>query len=74
MADPKIECERLPNLTVTVDDVNRVLEIGQLLMSVLTPEEVEQLQRVMTNADVDGLLSKKGWHQAEEKIGNIGVT
>ncbi len=29
---------------VTVEDVNRLLEVGRLLFSVLTPEEIEQLQ------------------------------
>ena len=30
---------------VTVEEVNRVLEVGRLLLSVLTPEEVEQLEQ-----------------------------
>lgn len=29
---------------VTVEEVNRVLELGRLLLTVLTPEELEQLQ------------------------------
>ncbi len=29
---------------VTLEDVQRVLEVGRLLLSVLTPEELEELQ------------------------------
>lgn len=43
---------------ITVEDVKRVLEIGRLLRSVLTEEEIKDLQ---------ALLSKQ-----EEKIGNTG--
>ena len=31
--------------TITVEDVNRLLEVGHLLFSVLTPEEIEALAR-----------------------------
>ena len=33
---------------VTVEDVNRLLEVGRLLFSVLTPEEIEQLQELLS--------------------------
>ena len=29
--------------TVTIEELNRVLEVGRLLLSVLTPEELEEL-------------------------------
>jgi len=32
---------------ITVEEVNRVLEIGKLLFSVLTPEEVAELQALL---------------------------
>ncbi|MCB2160515.1 hypothetical protein KQH40_00345 [bacterium] len=33
---------------ITVEDVNRVLEVGRLLFSVLTPEEIEELQKLLS--------------------------
>jgi hypothetical protein len=48
--------------TVTVEDVNRVLEVGQLLFSVLKEEEIQELQRILN-----------GVSEIEE-IGNAGVT
>lgn len=47
---------------VTVEEVNRVLEVGRLLFSVLTDEEKEEL----------GLLIKAS--SSEYKKGNAGVT
>ena len=47
---------------ITVEEVNRVLEIGHLLRSVLTPEELEQLQEIQNS----------NWDRLE--IGNTGVT
>jgi hypothetical protein len=32
---------------VTIEDVNRVLEVGRLLLSVLTEEEIEALQELL---------------------------
>ena len=32
---------------ITVEDVNRILEVGRLLFSVLTEEEIAELQRVL---------------------------
>jgi hypothetical protein len=48
--------------TVTVEDVNRVLDVGSLLFSVLTEEEIQELQRILN-----------GVSEVEE-IGNGGVT
>jgi hypothetical protein len=44
---------------VTVEEVNRVLEVGRIHFSVLTDEEIQELTE---------LLSSK------EKIGNTGVS
>lgn len=33
--------------TVTIEEVNRVLEVGRLLLSVLTPRELEELAEVI---------------------------
>jgi len=35
-------------IEVTIDDVNRVLELGRLLLSVLTEEEIGELRRIGT--------------------------
>ena len=32
---------------ITTEDVNRVLDVGRLLFSVLTPEEIEQLKNLI---------------------------
>lgn len=52
-------------LSVTLQDVNRVLEVGQLLLSVLTEEEIKDLQV---------LLLTKDQLETDSKIGNAGVT
>ncbi len=41
------------------EDLDRILEIGLILMSVLTEEEMEQLQALLSH---------------DSKIGNTGVT
>ena len=41
---------------VTVDDVKRVLEVGKILMSALTPEELDQLREIMKSQALDHLL------------------
>ena len=33
---------------ITVEEVNRLLEVGRLLFSVLTPEEIEKLQNLLS--------------------------
>ena len=47
---------------ITIIEVNRVLEVGRLLLSVLTDDELEELQQILSNSsDVS-------------KMGNAGVT
>ena len=48
---------------VTIEDVNRVLEVGRLLLSVLTPEEIEEFQALLIGEPL-----------TELEIGNTGVT
>ena len=43
IADQKTQTQ-----TVTAEDVNRLLDIGRLLFSVLTPEEIEELQKLLS--------------------------
>jgi hypothetical protein len=47
---------------VTIDEVNRVLEVGRLLFSVLTEEEIAELQRILNSPSDEG------------ELGNAGVT
>ena len=47
---------------VTIEEVNRVLEVGRLLFSVLTEEEIAELERIL-NGQSD-----------ERELGNAGVT
>ena len=47
-SDPKRPTEtKVTTVDVTVEEVNRVLEVGRLLFSVLTDEEIAELQRVL---------------------------
>jgi hypothetical protein len=39
---------------ITVEEVNRVLEVGRLLFSVLAPEEIEELQKLLSPNDAIG--------------------
>lgn len=61
--------ERPTEPTVTLEDVDRVLEVGRLLLSVLTQDELDELQE---------LLCGEPYPFPEEivtpDIGNTGVT
>ena len=57
--------ETIPTQTeneISVEDVNRVLEVGRLLFAVLTEEEIEELRKYLNGEIVD------------LKFGNSGVT
>lgn len=43
--EPKLEPK------VTVEEVNRVLEVGKILFSVLTEDEIKELERIFAEAD-----------------------
>jgi len=47
---------------IALDDLNRVLDVGRLLFSVLSEEEIEELQRFLNDKS------------AELEIGNTGLT
>jgi hypothetical protein len=51
---------KTPPQTVTIEDVNRLLDLGRLLFSVLTPEEIESLQAKFAKCS------------ASEELGNTG--
>lgn len=57
---------------VTVEDVKRVLEVGRILMSALTPEELDQLREIMSSQGLDHLLVMS--LSSSSKIGNTSVT
>jgi len=57
---------------VTVEDVKRVLEVGRILLAVLTPQELDQLQQIMSSQMVDELNISSLYSEAE--LGNTGVT
>jgi len=40
---------------MTVEEVNRVLEVGRILLAILTSEELDQLRQTMSNRVVDEL-------------------
>ena len=60
-----------PEIQVTVEEVKRVLDVGRLLLSVLTPDELEELQ------SLGGLFLSKPLpadQSSVSEIGNTGVT
>lgn len=48
-----------------------MLEVGRLLLSVLTPEELDQLQQLLNNQPIEGHFNTS---TAETEKGNTGVT
>ena len=58
--DSSVVDQKTQTQTITVEDVNRLLEVGRLLFSVLTPEEIEALQIEFAR------------YSANEDIGNTG--
>lgn len=65
---------RTTESTVTIGEVNRVLEVGRLLLSVLTSEELDQLQQLLNDQSIDGLFHTPTASTADTEIGNTGVT
>ena len=57
--------------TVSIEEVNRVLEVGRILLSVLTLEELDEL-RVLYFVDLNQSIPSN--HQTKSSIGNTGVT
>jgi hypothetical protein len=58
--DAKAKTKNLTKEKITVEDVNRLLDLGRLLFSVLTPEEIETLQEMFNK------------HPSSKEIGNAG--
>ncbi len=59
---------------VTIAEVNRVLELGRLLLSVLTPEELDQLQQILSCQTIGGLFTIPLISASDSEIGNTSVT
>jgi hypothetical protein len=56
--------------TITIQDVQRILEIGRLLSATLKPEEIVAIQKLMAGSD-----SKPSRHPGGgTKLGNTTVT
>ena len=52
--------QKIQTQTITVEDVNRLLEVRRLLFSVLTPDEIESLQEEFAKSST------------RDEIGNTG--
>ena len=65
-ASLKLAIENPAELIVTIEEVNRILEIGCMLLSVLNEEEIQQLKSVPKKICVS-------FNQLAE-IGNTGVS
>lgn len=65
---------RTTESVVTIEEVNRVVEVGRLLLSVLTPEELDHLQQLLNNQSIDSLFNTTTASTANMEIGNTGVT
>lgn len=63
-----------PDTTITIEEVNRVLEVGRLLLSVLTPEELEQLQQLLSDQPINDLFTLLVSSTSESETGNTSVT
>ena len=59
---------------LTIEEVNRVLEVGRLLFSVLTEEERDLLINVIHNQNIDEVRPRFESFEAGEKLGNASVT
>lgn len=44
--DDKQKVNKLPEPQITVEEINRVLEVGRILLTVLTPEELDHLKQL----------------------------
>ena len=61
----KFDIDSSTKLNVTLQEVNRILEVGQLLLSVLTEEELK---------DLKFLSQTENQLEMDSEIGNAGVT
>jgi len=55
---------------ITVEEVNRILEVGQLLLSVLSEDELMELSQLLGNKGMSELIDIT----KEANLGNISVS
>lgn len=60
--------------TVSVEEVNRILDVGRLLLATLSPEELERLQEKLSSSDKNRSYSVSLLFQCDSEIGNTGVS
>ncbi len=61
--------QRSQEVPVTLEDIKRVLEVGRLLLSVLTPEELEELRAFNALRSSSSISPEQ-----PSEIGNTSVT
>jgi hypothetical protein len=66
--------DKTENPRVTIEDVNRLLEVGRLLLSVLTQEELDHLQKRLNRQAIDDIFSFALSSNCTFELGNTGVT
>ena len=59
---------------VTIEEVNRVLEVGRILLSVLTTEELDQLQQSLGSQVFKGMFALPLSSGSSSQVGNTSVT
>lgn len=59
---------------ITIEEVNRLLEVGRLLLSVLTAEELDQLQQALRRQTANELFNIPLSSASDTDIGNASVT
>jgi hypothetical protein len=57
---------------LTIGKAKRVLEVGQILMSAQTPEELDQHRKIMSSQALDHLLVMS--LSSHSDVGNTSVT
>jgi hypothetical protein len=67
---PALESPVEPN--VTIDEVNRVLDVGHILLTALTTKEMDQVMKLLSNQSINSLLTAQ--LSSVPEIGNTGVT
>jgi hypothetical protein len=66
--DKAKEPQRPTQPTVTIEEVSRVLEVGRLLLSVLTTEELDELTELMNRYSSLPLTHADTWLSVEETL------
>ena len=57
---------------VTVDEVNRVQDVGHIFLTALTTKEMNPVMKLLSNQSINGLFTAQ--LSSVPEIGNISVT